>query len=191
MRVGRLAVQATSVQVASLEFEDQPFCHTSTRRALFVPARFQPDKDLIGEFGAVVLQDAMLRLHRSLARVQPESVSQFFGLAAIQIRRTLIDLVRRHFGPEGPGGYRHVSVHEVDPAAASGGPATLDAWAEFYEALDNLAGQEREVIDLLWFEGLTQSEAAEVPGVNERTVRRRWHSARYSLYKALTEGKPQ
>lgn len=134
-----------------------------------------------------VLQDAMLRLHRSLKEVQPKSVSQFFGLAATQIRRTLIDLVRHHFGPEGPGGYRHLSVHEVDPIATKGGLTTLEAWADFSEALDNLPGDEREVVDLLWFEGLTQCEAAEVLGVNERTIRRRWYAARYSLYKALTE----
>ena len=48
-----------------------------------------------------VFQTAVMRLHRSLTEVKPESVSQFFGLAATQIRRTLIDLVRHHFGPQG------------------------------------------------------------------------------------------
>lgn len=41
-----------------------------------------------------VFQNAVMRLHRSLSEVQPESVRQFFGLAATQIRRTLIDLAR-------------------------------------------------------------------------------------------------
>ena len=39
-----------------------------------------------------IFQSAALRLHRSLSEVKPESVRQFFGLAATQIRRTLIDL---------------------------------------------------------------------------------------------------
>ncbi len=34
-----------------------------------------------------VLQNAMIRLHRSLAEVKPESPRQFYGLAATQIRR--------------------------------------------------------------------------------------------------------
>lgn len=60
-----------------------------------------------------VFQNAVLRLHRSLADVQPQSVRDFFGLAATQIRRTLIDLatqptedlhhVRETFGHESGG----------------------------------------------------------------------------------------
>jgi RNA polymerase sigma-70 factor (ECF subfamily) len=52
-----------------------------------------------------VFQNAMIRLHRSLTEVRPESPRAFFGLAATQIRRTLIDLVRHHFGPEGEAGH--------------------------------------------------------------------------------------
>ncbi|MCD0463070.1 LamG-like jellyroll fold domain-containing protein [Roseiconus lacunae] len=47
-----------------------------------------------------VLQDSIIRLHRALAEVRPESPRQFYGLAATQIRRELIDLARKHDGPE-------------------------------------------------------------------------------------------
>jgi RNA polymerase sigma-70 factor (ECF subfamily) len=130
-----------------------------------------------------VFQDAMLRLHRSLRDVKPESVRQFFGLAATQIRRTLIDLARRYYGPEGPGTYGQVDVDGTE--AATDGPANLRQWTEFYEVLDTLPEEERTVVDLLWFEGLTQAEAAIALGVSERTIRRKWYSARYLLFKAL------
>ena len=39
-----------------------------------------------------VLQNAMIRLHRSLVDVKPESPAQFYGLAGKQIRRELIAL---------------------------------------------------------------------------------------------------
>src|SRR5947207_7059370 len=39
-----------------------------------------------------VLQGALLRLTRALASVHPGSVREFFGLAAQQIRRELVDL---------------------------------------------------------------------------------------------------
>jgi RNA polymerase sigma factor (sigma-70 family) len=132
-----------------------------------------------------VFQDAMLRLHRSLSDVKPESVRQFFGLAATQIRRTLIDMARRHYGPEGPGTYGHVDIGQAE-AATTNGPANLHQWTEFYEVLDTLPEEERAVVDLLWFEGLTQAEAALALGASERTVRRRWYAARYLLYKALS-----
>src|SRR5688500_16433430 len=40
---------------------------------------------------ADVLQNALLRLHRSLETVRPGSAGQFYGLAATHIRRELID----------------------------------------------------------------------------------------------------
>ena len=56
-----------------------------------------------------VFQVAVLRLHRSLHSVRPDSIRGFFGLAATQIRRTLLDLARHHFGPEG-----HAAQHHTD-----------------------------------------------------------------------------
>ena len=128
-----------------------------------------------------IFQDAVLRLHRSLQDLKPESVRQFFGLAATQIRRTLIDFARRHFGPEGIGA-EFVGFEAAEVAAD--GPVDLQQWAEFYEVLDNLPAEERAVVDLLWFEGLTQAEAAIALGVSVSTIRRTWYSARYFLYKA-------
>ena len=40
-------------------------------------------------------------------------------------------------------------------------------------------------LDLLYYQGLTQAEAAEVLGVSERTVKRRWQAARLALHDAL------
>src|SRR5262245_53169957 len=39
-----------------------------------------------------VVQKAMVRLHRALATITPPNVPAFFGLAACQIRRVLLDL---------------------------------------------------------------------------------------------------
>ena len=127
-----------------------------------------------------MFQDAMLRLHRSLRDVKPNSVGQFFALAATEIRRTLLDMARHYFGPAGPGTHQHVGLD-----TASHEPYGPQQWAEFYEVLDTLPEAERAIVDLLWFEGLTQAEAAIALGVNERTIRRRWYSARFLLHKAL------
>ena len=50
-----------------------------------------------------VLHNALIRLYRSLVMVKPTSAGKFYGLAALQIRRELIDLARRYFGPRGIG----------------------------------------------------------------------------------------
>jgi RNA polymerase sigma-70 factor (ECF subfamily) len=143
-----------------------------------------------------VLQNAALRLHRSLATVRPASPAQFYGLAAAQIRRELIDLARHHFGPEGAAAHHHTDrpdqesgdspvMKKEDPG---GEPATLAEWTEFHQKVQQLPDAERAVFDLLWYEGLTQTEAAQVLGVTERTVKNRWRGAKLELQRLLGEG---
>jgi RNA polymerase sigma-70 factor (ECF subfamily) len=75
-----------------------------------------------------VFQNSMLRLHRALSATHVESVRHFFNLAALQIRRELIDLARHHFGPEGIA-YNHHTDHQTKPAAASiEKPKSLKTW---------------------------------------------------------------
>jgi len=142
-----------------------------------------------------VFQSAAIRLHQSLSQVRPETTRQFFGLAATQIRRTLIDLARHHFGPEG-----HAAKHHTD-GGKSGGmlrnqpdrsakPESLEAWAEFHAAVDALSPDEREVFDLAWYGGTTPREAAEILQISERTVIRRLHQARRHIYQALHGEQP-
>ena len=139
-----------------------------------------------------VLVEAIMRLDRALATVEPESPRHFHNLAATQIRRVLIDLSRRYCGDEGLGSHQHAVDADRDgdasppvaPADASGEPASLMEWAEFHEQVGLLPEEEQEVFNLLWYEQLTREQAAEVLGVTVRTVRRRWQDARYRLCKA-------
>jgi RNA polymerase sigma-70 factor (ECF subfamily) len=138
-----------------------------------------------------VLQNALIRLDRALKAVAPPTALDFFRLAAAQIRRELIDLARRHNGPEGLGAH-HTSHELVDPSSRLGGfadsthqPDRLAEWAEFHEAVEALPDEHRETLDLLWYQGLSQAEAATTLGVAERTVNRRWIKARLRLSEAL------
>lgn len=139
-----------------------------------------------------VFQNALVRLYRSLAEVKPESVPQFFSLAATQIRRSLIDLSRHHFGPEGEAAHHNtdhadegrqgIVAGAADPSLE---PTTLEQWGAFHEQVERLPDKEREVFNLLWYEGFTQQEVASVLSVDVRTVKRRWQSARILIYEAL------
>lgn len=130
-------------------------------------------------------QTAMVKLYRALENVHPPSVADFFRLAATHLRQTLIDLARRHYGPEGAAAH-HASVTGLsqptpEPAAASTDPATDAAWGEFHEAAGRLDEQERAVFDLLWYHGLSQPEAADLLGIPLRTLQRLWRTARLTL----------
>jgi RNA polymerase sigma-70 factor (ECF subfamily) len=145
-----------------------------------------------------VLQNALLKLHTSLSEVRPASVSHFLGLAATQVRRSLIDLARHHFRAEGDAAH-----HETDNSRCERGgliknqpdrssqPQTLGQWSNFHEHIESLPVQEREVFNLLWYQGLEQAEAANVLGVDVRTIRRRWRSARRMICDAMGGEPPE
>jgi RNA polymerase sigma-70 factor (ECF subfamily) len=142
-----------------------------------------------------VLQNATLRLHRTLRQVTVETPRDFFRLAALNIRRELLDLAKHYYGPQGQGA-RHATrgpggsaegdgPTPADPADLSREPGRLAAWGEFHQQIAALPDEEREVFDLIWYQGLGQAEAAELLGVSERTVKRRWQAARLKLHDAL------
>jgi RNA polymerase sigma-70 factor (ECF subfamily) len=131
-----------------------------------------------------VLQNATLRLLRALKEVRPASTREFFGLAAEQMRRELLDLSRHFFGPEGAGGKHASQAGAVDAGAAASAPPDrshdtddLERWCVFHEAVVQLPAEEREVVGLVFYHGWTQAQIAELFQVDERTVRRRWQSA--------------
>jgi RNA polymerase sigma-70 factor (ECF subfamily) len=138
-----------------------------------------------------VLQNAALRLCRSLEAVKPESARSFINLAAVQIRRELIDLARRYGGPQGPGRHRadpdrwDGSGGRPEPGTDTDDPALLADWTEFHVQVEALPAEEREVFDLLWYQGLRQAEVAALLGVTERVVRYRWRAARLELHDRL------
>ena len=137
-----------------------------------------------------VFQNSLIRLQRALKDVRVESVRHFFNLAGVQIRRELNDLARHHFGPEGPGKHHHT---DRKPADQSGGsldqanePEDLTDWTLFHERVESLPEEEREVVTLVYYQGLSQEEAAKVLGISYRTVKRRWFDARTRLHKELS-----
>jgi RNA polymerase sigma-70 factor (ECF subfamily) len=144
-----------------------------------------------------VLQNAMVRLLRALQAVPPTSVVEFFRLATRQIRRELIDLARHYYGPEGEGA-NHASVAltdgsnntpqpEPDPGTTTLDPKKLFYWTEFHAQVEKLPDEERDVFTLLWYQDLSQAEAASLLQVSVPTVKRRWLAARLRLQDALKD----
>jgi RNA polymerase sigma factor (sigma-70 family) len=143
-----------------------------------------------------VVQNVSMRLYRTLEAVQPESTRDFLRLASMNIRRELLDLSRHYYGPNGLG-TRHATTHgggSSDDRPDGGGrdvadpdhdPGRLEAWTEFHRQVDALPDDEREVFDLIWYQALTRAEAASLLGISERTLLRRWQSARLAIFDAM------
>jgi RNA polymerase sigma factor (sigma-70 family) len=143
-----------------------------------------------------LLQAALFRLYRSLADVRPEGVAHFDNLAAAQIRRELIDLARHYQGPEGEAANHQSDGSELGGRLAridapTDRPETLEDWAAFHEAVGRLPEPERQIVDLVWYRGLSHLQAAESLGVATKTVQRRWTSARLMIRDALRGVSPE
>jgi len=137
-----------------------------------------------------VFQNSMVKLHRALAEVRVESVRHFFNLAAVQIRRELLDLAKHHFGPEGNGANHHTDGQPADDAGgalhvATSEPHDLASWNAFHSQIENLSQEEQEIINLVFYEGLSQEEAAKLMGLSFRTFKRRWQAVKLKLTEAL------
>lgn len=137
-----------------------------------------------------VFQNSLLRLHHALANVEVESVRHFFNLAGEMVRRELLDLKKHHFGALGDAKNHHTDHQPSDDtggalAQTAAEPESLDRWEGFHAGVDALPDETREVVNLLYYEGLTQQEAAEVLGVSVRTVKRRWQEAKLRLHEVL------
>jgi len=147
-----------------------------------------------------VFQSAMLRLHQNLQNHTPASAQEFFQWSAKEIRRTLIDLSRHHFGPEGSAANYatplRIEKREDTPppdrekVEETNDPARLGDWTELHEQIELLPAEERTVFDLLWYHELTQEEAAEILGMDRRTVIRRWQSAKRNLVQRMKGNLP-
>jgi RNA polymerase sigma-70 factor (ECF subfamily) len=140
-----------------------------------------------------VLQGSLLRLLRAVESVRPESTRAFFGLAAEQIRRELLDLARHFYGPHGLGANHASNGPGPETSHAEFEPATpadeddLDRWCRFHEEVTRLPAQEREIVGLIYYHGWSQAQAAELLQVNVRTVRRWWESALVKLHHELAD----
>jgi len=125
-----------------------------------------------------VMQNSMMRLLRTLRRLEPPTPRDFFNLAAVHIRRVLIDLARSSKGkqtvPLNPAGSSDVPrPHEpIAPEVSDN-----DHWVRFHEAVDQLPIEEREVVGLVFYHGWKRQEIAALFHVDERTIRRRWAAA--------------
>lgn len=138
-----------------------------------------------------VLQSSLLRLLRALESVEVTSTRGFFGLAATQMRRELIDLARHYHGPLGEAANRapvSLGTQEdqmPEPAAPTSAEEELDRWHRFHVAVESLPVEERELVSLVYYHGWTQAQVAELFQVSERTVRRRWEAALARLHGML------
>jgi RNA polymerase sigma-70 factor, ECF subfamily len=110
--------------------------------------------------------------------------SHFYAVAAKLMRRILVDYARQKKAAKREGGRQQVELTE----ALSITRERLDEILAIDEALSRLAEfdpRRSKVVEMRFFGGMTESEAAEVLGVAPRTVKRDWNVAKAWLHGEL------
>ncbi len=123
---------------------------------------------------------ALIRLTRALGEVTPQSVRDFYRLAAEQIRRELLDLACR---------YAHRPIAPLPDGEAMDvgldNSADLAKWTALQEAIPDLPVDLREVFGLTFYHDWKQDQIAELLQVSDRQVRRLWARACRRLHTAV------
>ncbi|EMI44345.1 RNA polymerase sigma-70 domain protein [Rhodopirellula sp. SWK7] len=139
-----------------------------------------------------IAQLARMRLWRALDEVDVTDPAGLMTLAARHIRWLLIDRVRKNMGPQGIGANHATAVLLV----GEDGKPTVDAvdsdpsdvrFRDLHEAVEELPDELRSVIDLVYYNGLSRVEAANILQTSEKTVQRRCKHAQKLLAESLGE----
>ena len=125
--------------------------------------------------------EAYLRLAQK-TRIDWQGKTHFLALAAIEMRRVLVDLARKRAAAK-RGGLVRVTLEDVMNAPPSPGILDLN---HALERLALLSARQARIAELRIFGGLTEIEIAEQIQVSERTVREDWRIARAWLARELT-----
>ncbi|MEK7857424.1 MAG: ECF-type sigma factor, partial [Acidobacteriota bacterium] len=108
----------------------------------------------------------------------------FLGVAASAMRHILVDHARERHAEKRGGGLDRVSLSETMATVATQSRQVLDL-DDALKRLAELDQRKGDVVELKYFGGLTNEEAAEVLLVSVETVKRDWRFARGWLLREL------
>jgi RNA polymerase sigma factor (TIGR02999 family) len=143
-------------------------------------AREQPGQTLQP---TALVHEAWLRLSGSTHQ-DWEGRTHFFAAAAESMRRILVENARRKRRLKHGGGGEHVSLDEREVAS----PLPDEDLLALDEALNQLAELDPEaasLVNLRFFTGLTQAQAAEQLGISRSSADRTWVFARAWLFERV------
>lgn len=131
-----------------------------------------------------LVHEAFLRL-AGKSDVGWQGRTHFYGAAAREMKRILVDYARARGAAKRGAGWARVTL---DEGALQTGESVVDI-LDLEEALAKLAELDpraAHVIELRFYGGLTVEETGHVLGVSHRTVEEDWRAARAWLLRRLT-----
>ena len=115
--------------------------------------------------------------------------AHFFAIAAQQMRRVLVDHARARVADKRGGAAMRLSLSQVEDWAGAR-DATLVALDEALRRLEQMDNRAARVVELRFFAGLQEDEAAAALGISLATLKRDWKFARTWLASQLMSPRP-
>lgn len=133
-----------------------------------------------------LISEAWLKLRRSEGWMDDD---HFLHAAALAMRHVLVDHARARLAAKRGSGKIDALTDDIEPFWESD-----DRLVELDEALVRLnafSPRLAQVVELRFFAGYSEEQAARIMGVTDRTIRRDWVKARAWLFKELHDVPPE
>jgi RNA polymerase sigma factor (TIGR02999 family) len=131
-----------------------------------------------------LVHEAYMRLVDQ-TRVTWQNRAHFFGIAAQQMRRILVDRARARKADKRGGDVSLLAFDESHAAPQGQAQVDLLALDEALERLAKVDERKARVVEMRFFAGLNEEEIAECLNVSTKTVERDWQMAKLWLYREL------
>jgi len=120
-------------------------------------------------------------------KIEWQDKAHFFAVLANQMRHVLVDYARKSKAEKRGGPAIKVSLSEVASLGEKRDQEIL-AVHDALSRLEKLDAKAAKVVELRFFGGLTEKEAAKILGVSVATLKRDWTFARSWLFTELSSG---
>ncbi len=133
-----------------------------------------------------LINEAYLKLIEQ-NRVNWESRTHFFAIAANLMRRVLVDYARSKNRDKRGGGLVKLSLDEAGDVAGKEKAIDLTALDEALSKLEKIDERQARIVELRYFGDLTLEETAEALKISRTTVAEDWAMAKAWLRRELTK----
>lgn len=132
-----------------------------------------------------IINETWLKLH---AKRDWQNREHFIRTAATAMRHIMIDAARARLADRRGAGVPTLPLEAAADLTIDGidDPTVVRLGAALVE-LATIDGELARLVDCRFFAGLTEAETAQVLGISERTLRRRWVQARAWIHRELRD----
>jgi RNA polymerase sigma factor (TIGR02999 family) len=132
-----------------------------------------------------LVHEAFVRLADMSAPL--ENRRHFFGVAAMAMRRILVEHARARGADKRGANAPHVSMEGVDVPAIQAEAIDIESLDMALTRLATLDARQAQIVELRYFAGLSVEQTAELIGISPRTVKRDWQMSRAWLRREVSQ----